>query len=93
MSEAADEPNVDREDDHRLVAIERIKLSATFFNTLASGCVLAGIVIPAASILAGLTPNGAPVTGARLVFSAGIWLLTGATLHFFARRLLGAISR
>jgi hypothetical protein len=89
----AEEPDDDREEDRRLVAVERVKLSATFFNTLASGCVLAGIVIPATSILVGLAPNGAPASAGRLILSAGVWLLTGAALHFFARRLLGAIAR
>ena len=93
MSLSEEGPDDDREEDLRLAAIERIKLSATFFNTLGSGCVLAGIVIPAASLLAGLAPNGAHVSGGRLILSAGIWLLTGAALHFFARRLLGAIAR
>lgn len=93
MSLAEDGPDDAREEDLRLAAVDRIKLSATFFNTLASGCVLAGIVIPAASLLVGLAPNGAHVSGGRLILSAGIWLLTGAALHFFARRLLGAIAR
>jgi hypothetical protein len=84
---------LDDDDLAKQVNVERIKLSATFFNTIASGSVLAGLVIPAASLLAGTALNEASASAGRLALSAAIWLLTGAALHFFARRLLGAMGR
>jgi hypothetical protein len=55
----SDEP----EERRRQVGVERVKQSATFFNTIASGCVFAGTVVPAASILAGTMPSAAPISG------------------------------
>ncbi len=88
-------PAEDDSDDEarRLVLIERVKLTATFINTIASGSVLAGIVIPMASLLSGAMPDGTHISAFRLGFSAIIWLFTGAILHSFARRLLGNIDR
>lgn len=94
MTDPADNGSLLADDDlrRRAVDTERAKLSATFFNTLASGAILAGVVIPAASALAGTTPAGAAIAPVRLLLSAGVWFFAGAALHYFARRLLRNIN-
>ena len=56
-----------------LVHNERTKLMATFFNTLASGSIIAGVVAPAAGFL--FRVQGlAELSFAFLAGSAAIWL-------------------
>lgn len=76
----------------RLVENERIKLIATLLNTLASGTVLAGIVIPLASALAGMMPVGVQPSVARLFFATLVWISTGFVLHYWATRVLGKLK-
>lgn len=76
----------------RLVENERIKLIATLLNTLASGSVLAGIVIPLASALAGTMPAGIQPSIGRLLLATMVWLSTGFVLHYWATQVLGKLK-
>lgn len=71
---------------------ERIKLTATLLNTLASGSVLAGIVIPLASALAGTMPVGVQPSLLRLFLATSVWLSSGFVLHYWATRVLGRLK-
>jgi uncharacterized protein involved in exopolysaccharide biosynthesis len=62
---------------------ERVKLTATWMNSIASGTVLVGIVAPAAAMLYGTaTPKG----GILAVLGGVLFLFSGIGLHFQARR-------
>ena len=68
---------------------ERIKRTAMFLNTIAAGCVVAGIIAPMAALFLGLLD--AQVTlrnGAVLVCASGP---ISAGLHWIARRVLRRI--
>ena len=70
---------------------EQIKLTATFLNTIAAGCVVAGVIAPMAALFLGLV--GAQVTvrgGAVLVCALGG---ISACLHWIARRVLRRIKQ
>lgn len=70
---------------------EQIKLTATFLNTIAAGCVVAGVIAPMAALFLGLM--NAQVTlrgGAVLVCALGA---ISAGLHWIARRVLRRIKQ
>jgi hypothetical protein len=70
---------------------ERIKLTATFFNTVASGSVVVGGVTPIAA-LAFAVP-AMPTHPAEWVVGIALgFIATGVGLHWFARTLLGALK-
>lgn len=73
-----------------LVHNERTKLMATFFNTLASGSIITGVVAPAAAFVFRVQGVG-ELSLPFLAGSAAIWLSVGVALHLLARRLLGRL--
>lgn len=68
-----------------LVHNERIKLSATWLNGLATAAVAVGSIAPSIAAVTGAT---SPILAAGLAL---FWLLIGAGLHFTARALLGRL--
>jgi hypothetical protein len=56
-----------------LVHNERVKLTATWLNTLASATATVGVLAPLASIIYGLGPS--PMSPAIFVASGAIWFL------------------
>jgi hypothetical protein len=72
------------------VAVERIKLLATFFNTVAAGLLTAGLIGPMAAFLFGFsTPqrsNLEIVEGVTIVFMLSV------LLHLAARSVLGRLA-
>ena len=64
-----------------LVHNERVKLTASCINTLATTTVAAGVIAPLAALVFGLPATGAVSTG---VFAAAVaaWLVLGAGLTF-----------
>ena len=70
-----------------LVHNEQTKLTATWFNTLATALIAAGAVAPVAAILYGLA--ALPVPPGRLIALALACLGLGSGLHIVARAQLG----
>jgi hypothetical protein len=69
---------------------EQIKLTATFLNTVAAGCVVAGIIAPMAALFLGLMNAQVSVwSGAALV---GTLAAISGGLHWLARRVLRRIK-
>jgi len=71
-----------------LVQNERIKLSATLFNTLAVACIVVGFVTPLATLAVDGSRGGE--LGNSIATLPG-WLIVGGVLHFYARSLLGRL--
>ena len=69
-----------------LIHNERVKLTATWLNTLASATATVGVLAPLASIAYGLGP--APVRPVIFLASGAIWFLAALALHLGARRVL-----
>ncbi|MFO1118447.1 MAG: hypothetical protein U1E28_22480 [Beijerinckiaceae bacterium] len=73
------------------VAVERIKLLANFFNTIAAGLLTAGLIGPMAAYLYGFaSPSRSPlevVEGATIVF------LLAILSHLAGRAVLGRLAR
>ncbi|WP_343896562.1 hypothetical protein [Craurococcus roseus] len=70
---------------------ERIKPSATFLNTTAAGCVVAGIITPMATLLLGLASARVTVLGGTVLVCALGPISAG--LHWLARRVLRRIRQ
>lgn len=72
------------------VAVERIKLLATLFNTVAAGLLTAGLIGPMATFLFGLSApqrsNLEIVEGVTIVFMLSV------LLHLAARSVLGRLA-
>lgn len=74
-----------------LASNERIKISATFVNTIAVACVVIGGLTP---VIALTFDNGimlAPRDVTRLVLIVPAWLTLAGILHWFARYLAGRV--
>ncbi len=69
-----------------LIHNERTKLTATWFNALASAFIAAGAIAPVAAILYGLT--ALPITPARLAILAVGCTALGFVIHWSARAWL-----
>jgi hypothetical protein len=69
-----------------LVHNERTKLTATWFNTLATALVTAGTFAPIAALLYGF--SNTPADRSSLAVSAGICFVGGIALHLGGRVLL-----
>lgn len=78
----------DEEERAKAVRNERIKLSATFLNTVAAGCVVVGIIAPVASLVLGTT---APASGGALVGLVLALLTANAGPHSLARTIFGRL--
>jgi hypothetical protein len=70
-----------------LVGNERVKLTATWLNTLATATVTVGTLAPLASAVYGIGPS--PLNPAVLLAMVTIWSLAGLALHLGARYVLG----
>jgi hypothetical protein len=68
-----------------LIHNERLKLSATWLNGLATAAVAVGSIAPSIAAVTGAT---SPIVAVGL---AVFWLLVGTGLHFAARALLGRL--
>jgi hypothetical protein len=66
-----------------LIHNERIKLTATWLNTLAAASVVTGAIAPLVAIILGVQASSG-VSTRTLVFSAAAWLLIGVGLHLVA---------
>jgi multisubunit Na+/H+ antiporter MnhG subunit len=71
-------------------AKERLKLTATWFNTISAGSVTVGVIAPLAALE--YLPNTS-ANGAKVVIFSIAWLTTGMILHFVARALLDGLER
>ena len=69
---------------------EQVKLTATFLNTVAAGCVVAGIIAPMAALFLGLT--SAQVSAWEAAALVGTLAAISGGLHWLARRVLGRIK-
>lgn len=67
---------------------ERIKLTAGFLNTLASGTIVLAVLSP---IVSGLYGNPPKIDPGLFAFGILIWTLTGLGLHLVARAVLGSL--
>ena len=70
---------------NKLAHNERVRLTATWMNSIARGTVLVGIVAPVAAMLYGTaTPKG----GILAVLGGVLFLFCGIGLHIQARRIV-----
>jgi hypothetical protein len=67
------------------VLVEQTKLTATLLNTVAAGCVVAGIITPLVGIVLGALQVAFDL---RLVVVFCALLYVSGTLHWTARRIL-----
>lgn len=65
--------------------IERTKLTANFFNAVASGIILAALVAPFIGVGLGTIPNGGL---ANIIGLSILGLVLSVVLHLLARRVL-----
>jgi hypothetical protein len=73
-----------------LIENERTKLTATFFNTLATAIVAAGGFAPLAAMIYGLSSQHIEIV--YVAVGTAICATVGATLHFAGRRILGRLQ-
>ena len=69
-----------------LVRNERLKLTASWLNTLAGACMTAGVIAPLAAALFGVAT--VPVSSLTLGLGVLIFFLVGIGLHLLARLVL-----
>ena len=74
-----------------LVHNERTKLTATWFNTLATGLIAAGAFAPVAAMLIGFA--ALPVSPGRALTLAAACVVIGGGIHVWARVTLGSFTR
>jgi hypothetical protein len=74
-----------------LIKNERVKLTATWLNTLAAATIVTGVLAPIAAFVFGLPASGA-VSVRSFLFAAVAWLLSGIILHWVARYMLGSLE-
>jgi hypothetical protein len=72
-------------DDGKLRRNERIKLTATWLNSLSVGAILVGGLSPA--LIGGDSSAG------LILLRFGLWLVVGAILHLCASALLGMLRQ
>ncbi|HEX8166970.1 MAG TPA: hypothetical protein VF601_14455 [Beijerinckiaceae bacterium] len=70
---------------------ERVKLTATWLNTLASATATVGVLAPLASIVYGLGPSQPSLIA--LVPAMAIWFFAALALHLGARRMLRGLRQ
>lgn len=73
-----------------LVHNERVKLTATFLNTLASASVVAGGISPLVALVYGF--GATSLAGWLIAMVAVMWIFVGVGLHLFARVILGRLK-
>jgi hypothetical protein len=66
---------------------ERVKLTASWVNTLAAAIIATGVVAPLVAIVFGFPTAGA-VSPFGFALSSAAWLFFGVALHFVARNIL-----
>jgi|HubBroStandDraft_4_1064222.scaffolds.fasta_scaffold726110_2 hypothetical protein len=76
--------------DMPLIQNERVKLTATWLNTLAAAAIVTGVLAPIAAIIFGLPASGT-LSAKSLLFVMLAWLLFGITLHWVARYVIGRL--
>ena len=74
-----------------LVQNERVKLTATWLNTLAAATIVTGVLALMAAFVFGLPASGA-ISVRTFLFAAVAWLLSGMILHWVARYVLGSLE-
>lgn len=74
-----------------LVQNERIKLSATLFNTLAVASIVVGFITPVATVALDSDEYLWRSIPRNLVATVPGWLVVGGVLHFYARSILGRL--
>jgi hypothetical protein len=72
-----------------LVDNERIKLTATWFNTLSTALIAAGVFAPAAAMVIGFPQLS--IAPARVSALGLGCIAAGMAIHAWARRLLGRL--
>jgi hypothetical protein len=72
-----------------LIDNERVKLTATWLNTLASATATVGVLAPVASIVYGVAPS--PPSATLLLVALPVWLLGALALHLGARYVLAGL--
>jgi hypothetical protein len=72
------------------VAVERIKLLATYFNTVAAGLLTAGLVGPMAAYLYGFTTSAR--SHLEIIEAVVIVFLLSILLHLMGRSVLGRLA-
>ncbi len=75
-----------------LIHNERVKLTATWVNTLAAATIITGVIAPIVAVVFGLPAGGSlPLTGFLVATAA--WLSTGVILDATARHIIGSLRQ
>jgi hypothetical protein len=77
------------EPDPKATRNERVKLTATWLNTVGSASVTTGVIAPIDAYVLDV----AAVPASRVVFLSLFWLLSGGGLHWLARRHLEGLRK
>jgi hypothetical protein len=83
-----DEPIETAEPDPKATRNERVKLTATWLNTVGSASVTTGVIAPIVAYVLDV----AAVPASRVVLLSLFWLLAGGGLHWVARQHLKGAS-
>jgi hypothetical protein len=70
------------------VAIERVKLTATYLNTAAGGLFTTGVVAPIAAAVFGVTGATGPLSALTLGIGGTMFLVASLVAHAAARFVL-----
>jgi len=73
-----------------LIRNERVKLTATWLNTIAAATVVTGVIAPAVAFVFGF-PGSGMMSSAVYSAAATAWFLLGIGLHVLARYVLGLL--
>jgi hypothetical protein len=74
-----------------LIRNERVKLTATWLNTLAAATIVTGVLAPTVALVFGFSTSGT-VSAGLFAGATAVWLLIGGGLHMAARHLLGRLQ-
>ena len=74
-----------------LIHNERVRLTATWVNTVAAATIVTGVIAPIAAIVFGLSMSGT-LSKTSFLLATLAWLLLGAILHLTARYILGSLQ-
>jgi dipeptide/tripeptide permease len=74
-----------------LIENERVKLTASWFNTVAAATIVTGVIAPlAAAVFA--VPAAGNLSLRNFAIATMAWLILGTLLHLYARYLLRSLQ-
>jgi len=68
--------------------LEKVKLAANFVSRCASGCINAGVIVPGAAAIFGVSS----IDSAILIFGSLAFLVGGLLLHWWSMSILNSLD-